>query len=239
MGGFLNGLQNNPTMQRIGRAAGGAAAGMRPQRQRYGQPPMGGGPPDAQQGTPPGAPPPPSGGFRNTMARIGQGAGGALAGMNGQPPPMPPPRPMGAPANPGGPASPGVTANPATNSNAIQGPSPLDAIPPPPAAGGTMGPLQPGAGMPPGAPPPAPGGAPMGGGGPLNDTPEEKQDNQGSMMRFGGIIDKPTRAILGDDGPEAVVPLHPGMSGGNGVRMRPSVIPQFGAKRMPLMPGRR
>ncbi len=42
----------------------------------------------------------------------------------------------------------------------------------------------------------------------------------GQFFGGGSIVDRPTRAIIGEDGPEAVVPLHPRA----GARMRPSAV---------------
>lgn len=78
-------------------------------------------------------------------------------------------------------------------------------------------------------------GLPPGGGG-------ESGDSGDSGYALGGVVTRPTRAILGEAGPEAVVPLRPGMGGGNGARMRPSAIPSMGRSKlkMPALPlGRR
>jgi hypothetical protein len=48
-------------------------------------------------------------------------------------------------------------------------------------------------------------------------------------MARGGIVTKPTNALLGDDGPEAVVPL----SGTPGAKVSPAILP--GAR--PPIPG--
>lgn len=52
----------------------------------------------------------------------------------------------------------------------------------------------------------------------------------GDMMAGGGIVTKPTRAIIGEHEPEMVIPLRPGMAGGNGARMRPSAMGGFGRR---------
>jgi len=46
------------------------------------------------------------------------------------------------------------------------------------------------------------------------------QQQPGQFYGGGSIVNRPTRAIIGEDGPEAVVPLHPRA----GSRMRPSAV---------------
>ena len=60
--------------------------------------------------------------------------------------------------------------------------------------------------------------------------PQRLDDSQGQMMAGGGIVTEPTRAILGENEPEMVIPLKPGMAGGNGARMRPSAMGGFGRR---------
>src|SRR6185369_1189463 len=107
---------------------------------------------------------------------------------------------------PGGSAVPGVPNVP------MQGPAP------PAMAGPGAGGPPPG-GMPPGGPPPGGGPPPPAGmpptnpyrqamGGDDNDDGSEDYGEADERMADGGIVDKPTTALLGEDGPEMVVPLN-------------------------------
>lgn len=121
---------------------------------------------------------------------------------------------------------------------------------PGPGAGGPppgLGAPPPGMGGPPpggGPPMPPPGGGPPPGAGPtppVNPYPglgdDDDNENPDQRMATGGIVNKPTTALLGEDGPEMVVPLNrqPGnkVSLANLPGQRPGGVPPH----RPISPG--
>lgn len=142
----------------------------------------------------------------NFKQRMSNAAGGALAGMEGRPFKSR----YGAP--PDG-QTPMDQSNPGYSSpSAMPAPAPIG-------------------GPPPSAPAPAPwrsalnkAGQVAGGiqRGMQPPPPQQPPQQQAGSIMFGGggIVDHPTRAIIGEDGPEAVIPLHPRP----GARMRPSAV---------------
>lgn len=111
-------------------------------------------------------------------------------------------------------SAPGMIPPPATLPGQGPSPGPGPAIKPMPTMQG-----------PPAAPPPA---MPPDLGeqeammGPASPPPPPPDRRTGTPMNRGGIVTHPTRAIIGDQGPEAVIPLRP--RGTANLRMRPSSL---------------
>lgn len=152
----------------------------------------------------PGGSPVDIGSFRKNMQMVGNVAGGIRSGMNGQPfqsrygqPPAnggtPPFQQPPQTQDPNAPPVSGWRSALTKVGNIAGG-----------ARSGMAGPLPPR--------PPA-----------LNAPPQAQPTStpfDGQPMATGRIVNRPTRAIIGEDGPEAVVPLRPK----NGSRMRPSAV---------------
>lgn len=190
-----------------GGGGGGLLGALAARKQQQQQQPQG------QQGPPPGFTPLDQGKPFQMTPSFG-GANIPPVGQPGMPPSLMRPVPGGSAQAP----VPQIGPQPG-------GPPPMGGMqgPPPPAMGGMPGPTVPppgGSGPPPGMGGPTPGGPPPGAGGPppgggqqqqpppLGGDDNDYQDNPDLRMANGGIVDKPTTALLGEDGPEMVVPLN-------------------------------
>jgi hypothetical protein len=159
---------------------GALGARRKQQQESFGKPTR---PYSTPPGAPQGQPPSPS---------IGEGP---IPQAGGPPPDMPDlmrPVPGGSPMQ--GPAP------PAMSSPGMPGPGAGIGGPPP----GGVPPI-----LPPGGGPPPPGAGPTP---PTNPYPglgdDDDNENPDQRMASGGVVNKPTTALLGEDGPEMVVPLN-------------------------------